>query len=91
MAEPTTNRKEKISMLELDRLQDDIAALPKDAQQMIVDFVHFLKQRHQVGPDEPSRPLSFDDQPFVGMWSDRLDMQDSARWVRQTRQQQWQR
>jgi hypothetical protein len=29
------------------------------------------------------------DEPFVGMWKDREDMEDSSHWVRQVRQQEW--
>ena len=37
------------------------------------------------------QPLNFQDDPFVGMWSDRSERQDSTTWVRQIRQQHWQR
>ena len=29
------------------------------------------------------------DEPFVGMWKEREDMEDSSQWVRQIRQQEW--
>jgi hypothetical protein len=75
----------------LDHIQQDIQELPAEAQQLILDFVSFLKQRYQLQPNKLHQPISFADQPFVGMWSDVPEMQDSAAWVRQTRQQQWQR
>lgn len=75
----------------LDHIQQDIQELPAEAQQLILDFVSFLKQRYQPQPNQPHQPISFTDQPFVGMWSDVPEMQDSTAWVRQTRQQQWQR
>ena len=34
-------------------------------------------------------PLKLQDEPFVGMWKDREDMEDSSQWVRQVRQQEW--
>ena len=34
-------------------------------------------------------PLILQDEPFVGMWKDREDMEDSSQWVRQVRQQEW--
>jgi hypothetical protein len=77
-------------MLDLDKLQNDIGALPEAAQAQVFELVGFLKQR-QHNSTSSLKPISFDDQPFVGMWSDRLDMQDSVAWVRQVRQQQWQR
>ena len=33
--------------------------------------------------------LNIQDEPFVGMWQDREDMDDSTKWVRQTRQKEW--
>lgn len=34
-------------------------------------------------------PLNLQDEPFIGMWKDREDMEDSSQWVRQIRQQEW--
>ncbi|NER99457.1 MAG: hypothetical protein F6J86_37515 [Symploca sp. SIO1B1] len=53
-------------MLEFDRLQEDIVSLPEDAQQMVIDFVRLLRQRHQTSKTASPQPLSFDEQPFVG-------------------------
>lgn len=39
-------------MLDLSHLQSDIASLPEEAQQLLVDFVSFLKQRYS----EPAPP-----------------------------------
>ncbi|MEO0456807.1 MAG: DUF2281 domain-containing protein [Cyanobacteria bacterium P01_A01_bin.114] len=72
-------------MLDFKNLQSDIASLPEDAQQLILDFVGLL-QRYQSHPAPPHQPISFTDQPFVGMWSDVPEMQDSTAWIRQTRQ-----
>jgi Protein of unknown function (DUF2281) len=74
---------------EFEQLSDDVSALPETAQQLIVDFVAFLKQRYAQAQTTPSRPLNLENEPFVGMWSDRPEMQDSTAWVRQTRQQHW--
>jgi len=76
-------------MTALDQIQQNIQELPEEAQQLILDFVSFLKQRYQPQSNKPHQPISFADQPFVGMWSDVPEMQDSAAWVRQTRQQQF--
>ena len=32
---------------------------------------------------------NLEDEPFVGMWKDREDMEDSSQWVRHIRQQEW--
>ncbi len=33
--------------------------------------------------------ISIKDDPCVGMWKDREDLQDSSAWVRQMRKQEW--
>ena len=76
-------------MPELEKLRDDIATLPEEAQQLVNDFVAFLKQRYQPSPAPISQPLNLENEPFVGMWCDRPEMQDSTAWVKQVRQQHW--
>ncbi len=70
----------------------DITSLPPQAQQQVIDFVAFLKTRY------PARPRTFSakrtelaKEAFIGMWRDRADMQDSTDWVRQLRQDEWER
>lgn len=76
-------------MPEFEQLRDDIATLPQDAQKLIIDFVSFLKQRYPSSQTTTPQPLNLENEPFVGMWSDRPEMQDSTAWVRQIRQQHW--
>ena len=66
----------------------ELAALPPAAQQQVADFVAFLRTRY--GPSQHERQgLDVADEPFVGMWRDRDDMQDSSAWVRAKRTQEW--
>ena len=76
-------------MLKFERLRDDISALPETAQQLIIEFVALLKQHYSPSKPSPSHPLNLENEPFVGMWSNRSEMQDSTAWVRQIRQQHW--
>lgn len=76
-------------MPELDQLRDDISTLPTTAQRLVIDFVAFLKQRYSPSQTTTHQPLDLENEPFVGMWSDRPEMQDSTAWVRQIRQQHW--
>jgi len=49
-----------------------------------------LEQRLQVETLSTEMNLSnIQDEPFVGMWKDREDMEDSSQWVHQVRQQEW--
>ena len=38
---------------------------------------------------ERCKVLDIDNEPFVGMWSDRQDLTDSSKWVKQLRQNEW--
>lgn len=35
----------------------------------------------------PEERINLEDEPFVGMWKDRQDIEDSSQWVQQVRQQ----
>ena len=49
-----------------------------------------LEQKLEVQTVSQEINLSnFQNEPFVGMWKDREDMEDSSQWVRQVRQQEW--
>lgn len=49
-----------------------------------------LEQRLQVETSSTEMNLSnIQDEPFVGMWKDREDMEDSSQWVHRVRQQEW--
>jgi hypothetical protein len=76
-------------MPEFERLKDDVSTLPQEAQRLVIDFVAFLKQRYPSAQTPQSQPLDLENEPFVGMWSDRPEMQDSTTWVREVRQQHW--
>lgn len=38
---------------------------------------------------QTNKILDLEDQPFVGMWSDRPETQDSKQWLRNVRKQHW--
>ena len=68
----------------------DFAALPRPAQQLVVDFIAFLRTRYA---EEDSSDLGalpdLSDEAFVGMWRDRADMADTVEWVRSVRRREW--
>lgn len=66
----------------------EMASLPPEAQKQILDFLAFLKARYRSSPESAKvRQTALTDDPFVGMWQDREDMQESTSWVR--RQRKW--
>lgn len=65
------------------------SALSADAQQQVLDFMAFLNSR--PSPSRPRRRTksALSQEPFIGMWRDRADMQDSAGWVHALREREW--
>lgn len=63
-------------------------SLPPEAQQQVMDFVAFLKQRYKVTSKKKGN-LDLQEQTFIGMWRDRPEMQDTRKWIRETRQGEW--
>ncbi len=77
-------------MMELQTIWQQFTTLPPDAQRSVADFIAFLKQRYQPSPPpEPPPATDWRSDPFIGLWQDREDLQDSSQWVRATRSDEW--
>jgi hypothetical protein len=64
--------------------------LPPEAQRQVRDFIAFLQTRYMttnLKKSKSGKPISND--PFIGIWRNREDMQDSNTWVRTTRNSEW--
>ena len=71
-------------------LAQAVLSLSKEERQHFDRILNQISTQELIYPEKVQPPkLNFDNQPFVGMWSDREDMQDSRQWVRHLRQQQW--
>lgn len=71
-------------------IEREIASLPPEAQQEVLDFVTILKTRYPTKlVTSKKKRIKLADEPFVGMWEGREDIQDSTAWVRKLRQQEW--
>ena len=69
---------------------DEINTLPAEAQRQLTDFAEFLRQKHTVTPSmQPRRATELKDEPFIGMWRDREDLEDSSQVVRESRKSEW--
>lgn len=66
------------------QLLHDIEQLPPDAQQQIEDFIALIKTRYQS-----PKKAKLSEEAFVGMWNDRVELQDSTQWVKNNRQAEW--
>jgi len=61
--------------------------LPPDQQREVLDFMAFLQSRCTSPKPPKSPPISSEE--FWGLWRGREDMEDSVRWVRKTREEEW--
>lgn len=79
--------------MERTNIAREIASLPPEAQNQLIDFMDFLKTRysHATQTTKKTRQTKLIDEPFIGMWQARKDMQDSSDWVRGIRQSEWKR
>jgi len=74
------------------KIAREMASLPPEAQKEVIDFLAFLKTRYRSSPaGTRTRRIKLTDEPFIGMWRGRKDMQDGTAWVRNLRQCQWER
>jgi hypothetical protein len=67
----------------------EINSLPIEAQRQIEDFISFLRERYKSSPPKTTSTPNLETEPFVGMWRDHEDMQDSTAWVRKVRETHW--
>ncbi len=73
-----------------EKVLHDIISLPQFAQTEIFDFIDFMKLRYGKPPEQRNEHLpSIETEPFIGMWHNRHEMDDSRNWVRNLRQNEW--
>lgn len=71
-------------------LLKEISDLPPVAIQQLMDFTAFLKIRYMNYQKEKRNAYpDLLDEPFIGIWENRKDMDDSVSWVRKTRHSEW--
>ncbi|MEI6429383.1 MAG: hypothetical protein WCO45_13530 [Pseudanabaena sp. ELA607] len=67
----------------------EFLSLPADAQSQVVSLIVFLKQKYtDTELHSPSLNVDLVNDPFIGMWRDRQDL-DSNAWVRNLRKSEW--
>jgi hypothetical protein len=72
-----------------EKVLKEFSTLPPDAQREVVDFIAFLRQRHQRPPSSRPPAPDWEGEPFIGMWRGRDDLQNSTEWLRQLRSREW--
>lgn len=73
-----------------ERIWREYTALPPELQKQVADFITFLRTRYVPSRvSQATRRTKLSKEPFIGMWRNRKDMQDSSAWVRRIRQSEW--
>ncbi len=76
--------------MEPQNINNDISTLPPEAQQQVFDFIEFLKIRYRrIKPGKKTARNKIVNEPFIGIWEGRKDMNDSTKWVRSARESEW--
>ncbi len=76
--------------MEQEKIFDDISYLPPEAQRQVVDFIAFLRTRYKRSEQEKqTKRINLVNEPFIGIWTDREDMNNSGRWLRKVREAEW--
>ncbi len=76
--------------MEQKKIFDDISNLPPEAQRQIVDFIAFLRTRYKRSDAEKqAKRINLVNEPFIGIWKDREDMNNSSTWLRNVREAEW--
>lgn len=78
--------------MSLQETWQQLQVLPPELQREAADFIAFLSEKSSKKPSgsAPNRPGSFTEGSFFGIWRDRPEMEDAAKWVRQLREREWQ-
>lgn len=73
-----------------ERIWREYTALPPELQKQVADFITFLRTRYTPPRvSKTAKRTKLASEPFIGMWRNREDLQDSSAWVRSIRQREW--
>jgi Protein of unknown function (DUF2281) len=77
-------------MMKQEEIWQQLTTLPPEAQQQVIDFIAFLHTRYAPSRmRKTAKHTTLASEPFIGMWGDREDLQDSSAWVRRIREREW--
>jgi len=76
--------------MEQDNIFNDILKLPPEGQRQVADFIAFLRTRYKRSEQEnQTKRINLVNEPFIGIWKDREDMNNSSKWLRNVRDAEW--
>ncbi len=76
--------------MDVERIVRELSILSPEKQREVYDFIAFLSNRSKsIKPRKTATRKKLAEEPFIGLWRDREDLQDSAAWVRRIRENEW--
>ena len=76
--------------MNINELTKKIESLPANVQKEVNDFINLLVQKQNVGRKRKSKTFdSLSKDKFIGLWSNRSDLENSTNWVKQIRNSNW--
>lgn len=73
-----------------DRLWREFNSLPPELQKQAAKFISSLRKRNAPPRlRKNGKRTSLASEPFIGLWRDREDLQESSAWVREIRRREW--
>lgn len=65
-------------------------SLPLEAQRQVLAFIDFLQNKYEIrSKSKPSKEYKLKDEKFIGLWQERKDLEDSAKWLKKLRENEW--
>jgi hypothetical protein len=64
-------------------------SLPTEAQRQALNFIAFLQQTYTPSIKPQKAEIDWKNDPFIGMWQEHQNMDDSTTWVRNIRNSEW--
>lgn len=67
-----------------------IESLSNEDRKEVINFIDYLENRkNRLKKNRQKKTTNIEDEKFIGMWKDRVDLADSSDWVRRLRKTDW--
>jgi len=64
-------------------------SLPTEAQHQALNFIALLQHTYTPAIKPQKTEIDWTNDPFIGMWQEHQDIDDSTTWVRNIRNSEW--
>ena len=72
-------------------LNNKFESLPAEAQKQVIAFIDFLKNKYEPRKNRSLEKEKIANKKFIGIWKNRVDFEESSKWVRNIRKNEWEK